>query len=361
MSEHLASSSPDAWYALSGNEDDVVLATTMVLRRNLANFPFPQKLSKTESQRIQSLVFDAFNHLKDAESFQAISVSHLDSLVKKVLQERGILDFQDDEKIGIILRTDGKVSCAVNDGDHLRLNVFVSGLNFENVSAISKEIDLGLQQKLQFAASYDFGYLTSDVFDAGSGMKLSLKFHLPSLSFQSRIRGLANDMIEKGISFEAHYGTAKQGTALGAFYTITSINSQTGGELDQIASVVSAGRRIADLERAAREECKKNNLTEVRNALYRAVALSRSSLFIPLREAIELVSTIKWGLDMGLLTGIEDSFLHALLYRIQEAHLEYFWRNGTFEFENDITNDYKKNERLRALILQEAFEALVLV
>ena len=72
-----------AWYACAGLEQDIVVATRATLSRNLANFPFPDKLNDSESERIQSIVFDAFNFLKNAEDFQAISVCKLDGIGNK--------------------------------------------------------------------------------------------------------------------------------------------------------------------------------------------------------------------------------------------------------------------------------------
>ena len=76
-----------------------------------------------------------------------------------------------------------------------------------------------------------------------------------------------------------------------------------------------------------------------------------------LRESISIISAVKWGLDSGILKGIEDSALCGLLYRVQNGHLEFLLRNGSFTFENDIKDRLPlKIERLRALMLQEAFE-----
>ncbi len=95
--------------------------------------------------------------------------------------------------------------------------------------------------------------------------------------------------------------------------------------------------------------------------MYRAVARARSSMFVSLREAISIISGVKWGKDMGFLTGIDDTELHALLYRIQEGHLEYVLKNGILNFEKEVNDvPQKKNERLRALILQEAFQDIKL-
>ena len=64
---------------------------------------------------------------------------------------------------------------------------------------------------------------------------------------------------------------------------------------------------------------------------------------------------------MELLTGIDDTTLNALLYRIQQGHLLYVLKNGKFNFEKDIaSNDALKEERLRSLIIQECFEDIIL-
>ena len=228
-----------------------------------------------------------------------------------------------------------------------------------------RSIDALLQKHIQFAASYDYGFLTSSVMDAGSGMRLSIRVHLPSLSMLGRIRGAIQALSSSNVAFRASYGAGSggavsgnggSGTSLGSYYDVYTVDSQTGSEYDQIASIVAAGKKIAELERLAREECGKTMESEVRNCLYRSIALARSSLFISLREGIDIISGIKWGLDMKLASGIEDSELYALLFRIQEGHLEYVLKNGSFTFEADVEGSkIKKEERLRAIIFQEAF------
>ena len=70
-----------------------------------------------------------------------------------------------------------------------------------------------------------------------------------------------------------------------------------------------------------------------------------------------MISDIKWGLNIGILSGIKDNELSALLFRIQEAHLLTVIKNGTFKFPNDIAgNDKKETERLRAIIIQDILE-----
>ena len=361
MDENLESTVQNAWYACGGQEDDIVLSTKVELARNLANFLFPQCLRGTDCLRVREVVFDAFNHLENSEDFQAIAVNQLDMLGSRILQERGILkespEQEAEKEAGIILRTDGVLACTVNILDHVRISSFVSGLDLDEAVRLSSDLDKQLQKRIQFAASYDFGYLTASIMEAGSGMKLSLRVHLPSLSMQGTIGSVSEELNKNGILFSALYGVGDKGASLGSYYELVSTNSQTGSEFDQVVSMSSAAKKLAEMERGAREKCLDIMPSEVRNYLYRSIALARSSIFISLREAVDIISGVKWGKDIGLVDGIDDATLHALLYRIQEGHLEYVLKNGEFHFEKDISdNPVRKNERLRALILQEAFE-----
>jgi|GEM_PF-165795 len=373
MSENVASDTQDSWYTYAGEENDVVLSSRARLARNLANFPFPSRLRGDDGERIQSIITDAFNRMPDCEDFQAVCIKDLDTLGSKILDERGILSETDaasgkaaDEEI--ILRKDGRLACTVNVLDHLRISSFESGLNFDKTVELSRNIDMQLQKSIQFAASYDYGFLTSSIADAGSGMKLSIRVHLPSLSMLGRIRTAIQSLSSSNVAFKASYGSGSAGSVsgnggmiitLGASYDIYTVDCQTGSEYDQVAAIVSAGKKICELERLAREECKRTMESTARNYLYRALALARSSMFIPLREGIDIVSGVKWGLDLGYVTGTSDSELFALLFRIQEGHLEYVLKNGNFTFENDVSgNRTKEDARLRAIIFQEAFENL---
>lgn len=356
-----------AWYAEPGAEQDVIVSTKASLARNLANFPFPSRLNDSESERIQSIVFDAFHFLKDADEFQAVPLSSLDSVGTKVMTERGVLFPSEGRKSGLILRSDGKVACTVNTDDHLRISSFASGLGVEDTSNSVYAVDSGLQKHIQFAASYDFGYLSYSVLNCGSGLSIAAQVHLPALSLLKSIRSAASDTVGEDFLFEVCYGAGGAdmvsgfggiGSSLGSYYVVSTKSSAGGTELSQLMSFQCVLQNLVKEERNARKQCRTQKITEIANYAYRALALAKTSLFIPFREAIEIISGVKFGIDMGLLSGVAVSELHALLYRIQEGHLEYVLDNGTFSFEKDIRdNRQKKIERLRALILQEAFEA----
>lgn len=354
--------SSNAWYSYSGPENDVILSTRVRLARNLASFPFPKKFKDDDAERIRSLVFDSFAHCENPDRYTGVAADELDTVGAQILDERGIFEKAASRinGTGIIIRTDGKISCAINDIDHVRIASFVPGLDCEKAFTLCREVDDELQNTLQFAASYDLGFLNSSLVDTGSGMKASCRMHLPCLSFSGKLKDMLSAASEKRISVRDSFGIGNiQGSSLGFYYQVSSMNSGTGNEVDQLANVVSFVKYLAENERREREFVLRNRQTELRDRIYRAYAKVKFASLMNMREAIEVVSDIKWGKNLGFYSDVSDTDLCALLYRIQDGHLKFVLRDKRFNFPKDIEeNTELKIENLRALILQEAFEKL---
>ena len=156
-------SSGTVWYAQEGPEQDVVLATRIRLVRNLANFVFPCEASVDDLERVQALVFDAFSKADNPDRFQHIGVNQLDFSARQLLAERGVLperNYAEREinsqnidivrkyewEPGIVVRTDGRVSCLVNGDNHVAIVSYTAGYNIGETWALGKEIDSVLQK-----------------------------------------------------------------------------------------------------------------------------------------------------------------------------------------------------------------------
>lgn len=354
----------DAWYAFEGPENDVVLSTRVRFARNLANFPFPAKFKEDDAFRVQNLVFDSFSHFKEPDRYQGVLQADLDELGSLILEERGVLENTGVKSVGsgIVVRTDGKVSCEINNKDHVRLASFVPGFDADEAFRICASVDDELQNTLQFAADYDMGYLTSSIADCGSGMKISCRLHLPSLSFSGRLTDLISSLNQKEIIVSDCFGAGTlPSSSLGFYYQVSTKVAGNGSELDQIASLVSAVKFLVENERRERAVVLRNRQTELRNRIYRSYAGVKFASLIDEREAIEIISDIKWGKNLGFFAGIEDRELCALIYRVQKGHLQFVLKSRNFNFPADISeNKSLKTNYLRSLILQEAFENIKL-
>lgn len=349
-------SSKDAWYSITGPENDIVLSTRVRLTRNLANFPFPSCFHADDGERVRSLVFDSFSQMENPEQYQSIAVKNLEPLGQRLLIERGVIspEIVSQPMTGVIVRVDGRVSCLVNSVDHLRIASLVPGMDGLSALNLSHFVDEEVQKKLQLAAAVDFGYLTSNIRDVGSGMKVSFLLHLPSVSQAGLAERVFKDIMSDGYVISGFYGSGNDtGSSLGSYYQISNGSSLLGNEQTQIEELTSVVKNIIELERKTREDIADNKPTTIRDSVYRAIAVVKYSRFIGSREGIDLLSKIKWGLDMGLLSGVSDTDLFSLLYRIQSAHLQYVIRTSTLNYEKDVNSDELKIDRLRSLIIQE--------
>lgn len=347
-----------AWFSADGADNDVILSSRVRLARNLANFPFKGRMRGDDRERVRAILFDAFSHLENADLYHCVSVKDMEKLGVKIMEERGILSEKRTNGEGLVIRADGRVACVVNAEDHARISSFSAGLNFDTCATDCFKIDDELQKYVQFAASYDFGYLNSSVFDSGSGMKTSALIHIPATEFLQDETSLLDLISKNGFKISPCYNIGYEMT-IGSYYQISSISGAEGNQIDQIASAVALCRRICAIERKSREKVRQNQPTLLRNVVYKAYALSRFSCVLSLREAIEAISGIKWGVDSGIVDGIGESELFSLLYKVQSAHIEFVLKNSALTFENDIEADIKhKIGRLRSMILQEAFENL---
>ncbi|MBP5587418.1 MAG: hypothetical protein J6X37_01640 [Treponema sp.] len=351
----------EIWYNTPAQDQDVVVSTRVRLARNLASFPFPLNSKSDEFDRVQNIVFDAFSKFNHPDNYQIMALKNLDTNGEKILGERGLFDGT--SGTGLITTLDGISACIVNDCDHVRISSFAPGLELEKAYERAEDIDNQMQQFVQFAASRDFGYLTSSVFNAGSGMKTSLRLHLPSLSFSGEIRDVVKQVYEKNYTFADCYGVGSFfNSALGAYYQVSSISSMAGSEIDQLASMSAVGKFICDLERKKRAEYADNKPTVVHNIVVRAYSLAKFTILLELRDCIDIISCLKWGLDLGFIAGVEDYELNSLLYRVQPGHLGYLLKTNDFNFEEDVENDAQlKENRLRAIILKSTVEKISFV
>ena len=134
-----------------------------------------------------------------------------------------------------------------------------------------------------------------------------------------------------------------------------------GAGAGKTTTVAAKVKYLVENERRERNVVLRSRQTELRNRIYRSYANVKYASLISDREAIEIISDIKWGKNLGFFAGIEDSELCALLYRVQKGHLQFVLKNRKFNFPVDISESKSlKTDYLRALILQEAFENIKL-
>ncbi len=349
------SASSSAWFAEPGKNDDVIISTRARLARNLADFPFPAKMSADDKERVQALAYDAFS---GAENWHFIDMRQISGPGRQILSDKNII--KDDCSAVVINYGDESTSCLVNESDHIKISAFVSGLDCEKAMEKVYKVDEFLQNKLQFAANIDFGYLTSYIKDCGSGLKFTVRLFIPSIVLSGQFEAVVSMLHEKKLFIRPVFKSEQIADFSNCLFDITTTCSAEGTELDQMAVIQSIASVILKTERKIRSDFADNNPTVVLNFFKQSYARAMYSLLLSYEEAVSIISAVKWGLQLKLVKGISENELNGLYYRVKDGHLKYLCDNFAFTFEDDVkSSEALQIKRLRTIVIQQAFEDIV--
>lgn len=346
-----------AWYTEEGQDNDVVLSSRVRLSRNLEGFSFPLAIKSGDADRVQSLVFDAFNHQEEPDQYQILQMSNLDVAGRRILAERGVIepDTGSEPWRGLIVRNDGVLSVTVNMEDHVRIAAFSAGLSLYSCNRTTKNLEELLQKKLDFVTMPGFGYLSSGLYSTGTGLKISTLVCLSALAMNGLLDRVIRDFLANGFVIKGYYGQ-RNGASPGCLYQVSNLSAAQGDDESQLSFMNQAVNKLVALERKSRSELLNSRPTVVEDTVFRAIVTAKYARFIPLSEAIDLINRIKLGVNLALVQGIGNHELTALLYRIQNAHLHFVLSGDSITIESDIVSDETRMDRLRAMIIQEVLK-----
>lgn len=353
----------EEWFAQDGPFSDVIVSTRVRLARNLADFCFPDRLSGDDRERVASLVKDSLKDVRQAgqSDFIIANTANMKESTLSFLEERSL---RADESDCVAMLPSGDIGVLMNDRDHVRIVSFAAGLDVEKAVNKARDLESMMQEKLQFAANRSQGYLTSALQDSGSGMKISVRIHIPSIVYCGKADIFVKNLQAEGFNVASSYHDYDDDEiapfeAIGCYYDVSTASSVEGNETDQMAKVVSQMKHTCDLERKFRKECADNNGTLVRDLVTRDCATMKVATFMDEREAEEIISTLKWGIDLGFLANIDYNRFTKLNYHVRDAHVDAALESGNYKFEEDIKDDSEmKRNRLRAAMMYKMFSCV---
>lgn len=312
----------DKWYEQNGPESDVVVSTCIRLNRNLRELPFPIKMSRSDRALLMEKVLDAAkdSNIGDRYKMQFIEIGSLSKTETVSLVERQLAspDFiSDTDGRGILLSADESVSILLNAENHLQLQVMSSGLNLTEAYAIADELDTILDKTLHFAFDENLGYLAQNPVNLGTGLSSSLSLHLPALKENGGAARLTSNLSKLGLSMHGAHGAGSE--PKGAIYRLTNQVSLGLSEQEAITNLKSIAMQIVEQERSARQELAEN--MEVRDTVCRSLGILQSACMMSNDEFMNLISNVRFGVSVGLVTDISYEKIDKLAVEVQPATL----------------------------------------
>ena len=294
-----------------------ILSTRIRFARNLESTPFPAKLSPEKKKELLLKVKDTakslFPNLDYIDAMQ-LTTSQAGTLMEERLISPEFANRR--EGAGLLLSKDKSTAIMLNEEDHLRIQTFEKGYALDKAFKRAVETETALDNELKFAYSKELGYLTHCPTNLGTGMRASVLVHLPALT--------DSGIINKTLSLISQYGFAVRG--------IYGEGTRSEGGLYQISNQISIGlteeeilerlgeilEKIEENETNLRDKYKEN--IEVQDRIFRAYGILSNARTITSKEAVELISKVRYGVESGLLK-LDLENLDNLLVSIQPYSL----------------------------------------
>jgi len=132
-------------------------------------------------QDVLQIVQNTINNI--GYGLKSIKLKDLDDITKLSLIENHIISpefgLHKDEIRMIAINEEENICIMINEEDHLRIQVFGSGIEVENCLNLAIEIDKKIEELLNYAYSEKYGFLTACPTNVGTGLRISSMVHLP--------------------------------------------------------------------------------------------------------------------------------------------------------------------------------------
>lgn len=284
--------------------EDVVLTTRIRFARNIKGKKFTNNMSSHEKE---DLLLQIKDKLKN--DYNVLRLSDIDDVTKKSLVEIHTISKEliNENDSAIIHDEKNNIVIMINEEDHFRIQAFANGFDTEETYRNIKEADKIISKNIEYAINKDYGYITACPTCIGTGMRVSVMLHLPSLEKIHALDRVFSNISNLGIAIRGMYGENSNSEC--AIYQISNQKTIGMTEKDIIKKVNEVTSYLVKQERKAREMLETR--IEVKDDILRSYGILKYAELVSKKEAMRLLSNIYLGINMKYINDIK-------LYNIKE-------------------------------------------
>lgn len=263
-----------------------VIYTKVKFARNLKDCKFESNISDKEQKEILKLCIDSVNStgLKCVE-LNDISDKVIDNLLARDLLEREFVYAGTNKGYA----NKDNVTVQINSKNHIE--IFAKENNIYDSYSKAKEIDKKLCNKLHFAYSDKYGFLTPDIKNIGSGMSVEVELLLPAIAQIGGLNKLPNvndKLIFDIICLDRQSGLSIVKTRATLGYSEKQICELTKTYIDKIVKLeIETSKKLTE------------GSDDIEDKSCRAKAILKNCIKVSGSEAYILLGNILVGLNAG--------------------------------------------------------------
>jgi len=314
---------PADWMQGHGLHSDIVMTSRIRLARNLADSPFPGWSSERQRTELLERARPVLSMMPQMKDCFAEDYANLGKTKKQVLVERHLVSREHAARstgCAVIIDRKQNLSIMINEEDHLRIQGIRAGLNLRDAFDLVNQLDSELEHQLPYAFDSRLGYLTACPTNVGTGMRASVMLHLPGLVLAEQIKQVMSAVNKIGLAVRGLYGEGTE--ALGNLFQVSNQHTLGETEAELINRIEAVAENIVQAEQNAREKLRKESPIMLHDQVGRAYATLRYSHILASKEALNLLSLLRLGADLDILSNCDRGLVDMLLLEIQPAHLQ---------------------------------------
>ncbi len=311
------------WLRGSGPEGDIVISSRIRLARNLADYPFIRRCSDQDRTAIEATIRKRILAQGELAKLSYVDVATLETIDRQFLVERQLISREHADAEGaraVAIDENETLSLMVNEEDHLRIQVMHSGLDLNGAWQQIDRVDDLIEEHVRYAYHEQFGYLTACPTNVGTGMRVSVMLHLPALVITRQIDKVFRSLQKISLAVRGLYGEGSQ--AMGDFYQISNQITLGQSEQDLIQQVADVVPVLIDYERKARQFLVRESQKDLHDRVSRAYGILCTAQTISSEETMDLLSSLRMGINLGLIDDLEIPTINKLFIHTQPAHLQ---------------------------------------
>ncbi len=337
---------PHVWTTSDGS-DPLAVSSRIRLARNLAGHSFPAWAGEDECVRIWNRLEPVLAAAPSLEKPLAAENNEITPLERHIMVERHLISHEHAGKgrgSGVVLRRDESLVIMVNEEDHMRMQALEPGLKLQEAWERINRLDSELDATLDYAFTSKLGYLTACPTNVGTGLRASVMMHLAGLVLLDEMRPVINGIQKLGLTVRGLWGEGTE--ASGNMFQISNQMTLGESEEDIIQRLHQIVTEIMGHERNARARLMDSREHVVRDTVGRAWGILQNAFVLTSREALDSLSALRLGVDVGILEGLPLSMVDELLLLTQPAHLQSMERRTLTPEERDVVRARLVRERL---------------
>lgn len=324
---------------------NIILGNKIKLYRNIDSKKFVQSMTDEELKENLEFLHPIIIEL----GYEKIDIENMSSLRKLKFVEEGRLGkrFVERKNIGYYQKVD-EPDILLNSSEHIELSKFSRSKSLDELYEEIYDLEGKLEDKIDFAFNPDYGYLTSRVFNAGTGFKPITFMYLPALNYFG-INEIARGLSRLGYTLGSYRDKSKK--ALASIYTLSFESTLTEDEKSYVEKLKLITDEIADVELENRKKLYLDNIISLEDMVNRSYGLLANARLLSEEEMMQSMSMINLGIELSILKANRDFDFYKEIMKL---------RNGHLQIERGSILDLKSRDILRAnksrALMKEVFK-----